>query len=152
MSASTSEWVSCPRCGELVSRTGDDHAEQDCRDYAARNIDMKALLGVAVSEAVHLALIDTVEIDLTDAQRQAARWDIHRIPGEAIARMDPEALAQNVCVRLLGSGGWFVNGVYAGNATPREVLDASIQRPDRDPIDEIAFDLGLQAPDDEDVT
>jgi hypothetical protein len=63
------------------------------------------------------------------------------------------ALAQNVALRLLGKGGWALptpNGpIYTGNATTREVFDATFERPDRDYIAELAFDLGLQPTDDD---
>lgn len=115
---------------------------------------MKALLGVAVQEAVHLALIDAsipAERDesgqtrlWTDEERQRFREDIFAIPGDALARMDPMALCQCVAVRLLGPGGWLIGDTYAGNATARDVLEASVERPDRSHVDEMTFDL-LQA-------
>jgi hypothetical protein len=124
-------------------------------------VHMKPLLAVAIKEAVKLALIDCCLADAVDAavgkegdferwaetsQRLKAEWtaDVYSMPADLFARMDPLALAQNVAVRLLGPGHWHVNGVYAGNATPRELLEATVERPDQDPIAEIAFDLGLR--------
>lgn len=104
--------------------------------------NMKPLLGLAVQEAVKLALVDTAA--KTDEQRFEWTWDIYAMPDDALVGIDPGALAQNVACRLLGSGGWFSGTTYAGNATPTEVLHSCIQRPDQDPIDEIAFDLGLK--------
>lgn len=119
--------------------------------FADPERSMKALLSVAVKEAVHLALIDAavpVERDedgqarlWTDEERQRFREDIFAIPGEALANMDPLALAQCVAVRLLGPGGWMIGDVYAGNATARDVLEASVERPDQSHVDEFAFDL-----------
>lgn len=119
---------------------------------------MKPLMAKLVEEAVHLALIDVcladamdeiIERDGIDAWLNGAsdavktEWarDIHAIPSKFIARIDPLALAQCVSVRLLGSGGWMVGGVYGGNATARELLDATFERPDQSHVDEIAFDV-----------
>ena len=119
---------------------------------------MKPMLAKLVEEAVHLALIDCCLADAMDdiIERQGidawldgasdavkTEWahDIHAIPSAYIARMDPLALAQNVAVRLLGTGGWMVGGVYSGNATAREILDATFERPDRSHVSEIAFDV-----------
>ena len=101
------------------------------------------------SSATPAAVHDPPNADCTDGtrlptpeEREAWGWDIHAIP---LAHIDPEALAQNLAVRLLGSGGWWIGGLYAGNATPREVFEASIDRPDRDAVAEVAFDLNLGA-------
>lgn len=121
---------------------------------------MKPLLGKLIEEAVHLALIDSclaIEQDRrlpssgswTLVEHQAvterikADWhdDIYAIPGECLAGMDAVALAQNVAVRLLGPGGWMVGGVYAGNATARELSDVTFGRPDRSHTSEVAFDM-----------
>lgn len=127
---------------------------------------MKPMLARCIHEAVHLALIDSVgpEADpkaesferrcgvWTPEERAAMEADIYAIPSEAIARMSPMALAQNVAVRLLGAGGWELptpNGpMYTGNATTAEVFEATFDRPDRDHIAEVAFDLGLKPTDD----
>lgn len=79
----------------------------------------------------------------TDEQKVEMRHDIYKMPSAAMAEIDPGALAQNVCCRLLGRGGWVVGGIYGGNATDREVFEATIERPDYSAIDELAFDLGL---------
>lgn len=117
--------------------------------------NMKPLLGMAVKEAVKLALIDSVPIPddpnlgaIEDLNRKTElrrlwAWDIRQMPAELLSEIDPDALGQNVGCRLLGTGGWFSNGVYAGNATPTEVLHSCVERPDQDHISEIAFDLGL---------
>jgi hypothetical protein len=114
-------------------------------------LSMKPLLGALVKEAVKLALIDSVmpterepngQTRLpTDEEQRRWREDIHSIPAAYIANMDPLALAQNVACRLLGTGGWSVNGVYGGNASPRDLLDATFERPDQRYVDEFAFDL-----------
>lgn len=120
------------------------------------NLSMKPLLGLAIQEAVKLALIDSVFVPTpdgervpTDDERRAWSWDIHSMPDECMARMDPTALGQNVAVRLLGSGGWHSSGVYSGNATPREILDSCIYRPDEDPLGSIKMALGLKDEPDE---
>lgn len=114
------------------------------------DVTMKPLLGILVQEAVTLALIDSIvpPVDdahpyglLTDDERLAFRRNVHSIPSEWIAAMDPMALAQNVACRLLGTGGWSIGDLYAPNATPREVLEATLERPDRSYVDEIAFDV-----------
>lgn len=130
-------------------------------DFPLRR-SMKPMLSKCVQQAVHLALIDSVGPEpnpdgatleereglWTEEQRAAMELDIYAIPSDALARMSPMALAQNVAVRLLGAGGWELptpNGpMYTGNATTREVFEASFDRPDRDQIAELAFDMGLK--------
>jgi hypothetical protein len=109
---------------------------------------MKPLLGVAVTEAVVWALTDSVFVPADDGDRvptdeERAAWllDPYAIPGEALARMDVMALAQNVALRLMGPGGWYVNGVYSGNASAAAVLGACVARPDKDPLGDIKADL-----------
>ncbi len=121
-------------------------------------VTMKPLLGKMVQEAVKLALIDATMPPKgskthgdewghwTDAEKAEFTHDIYAIPAQSLAEMDPGALAQNVAVRLLGPGGWFVAGVYSGNATTQEVVDATFARPNQSEIDELAFDLGLTDP------
>jgi hypothetical protein len=139
---------------------------EDDRYLVESRHSMRCLLALAVQEAVKLALIDSVlccemdeviERDGVDAWdergdevRAAWRRDIHAIPSRHIAQMDPMALAQNVSCRLLGYGGWMVGGLYAPNASPRDIFEASLERPDQNYVDEIAFDLGLAPTDDED--
>jgi hypothetical protein len=116
-------------------------------------VTMKPMLGALVQEAVRLALIDSVLVDELDkhpvekwgvvGDRLRAEWadDIYKIPSEHIARMDPQALAQNVAVRLLGPGGWNVGGVYGGNASASELVEATFARPDHSHTDDVAFDV-----------
>jgi hypothetical protein len=127
-----------------------DELEPGELEGSGMHLSMKPLLAVAIQEAVKLALIDSVyvrdgdeERPPNDDERREWRWDVYAIPDESLARIDPVALAQNVCVRLLGTGGWYANGVYSGNATPREVLEACLERPDEDPIAGAAFSMGL---------
>src|SRR5688572_826888 len=113
-------------------------------------VSLKPLLAVAVQEAVKLALIDSAIPPRkapdgqygfwTDEEIEEFKRNIYAIPSESIAAMDPGALARNVAVRLLGSGGWHLPAGYTGNMTPREVFEGSIQRPDQDVIAEAAFD------------
>lgn len=119
------------------------------------NRSLKPLMAEVIREAVHLALIDSAIPDgadddggsrmWTEAELEAMHHDIYAIPSEALARMDPGALARNVAVRLLGTGGWsLMNGdeeVYTGNATAQEIWDLSIARPSRSHIDEMAMDV-----------
>ena len=61
-------------------------------------ITMKPLLAVAIKEALRLALDDSC------------------IEGDTvIADLDLDALAINLCLRLLGSGGWEVRGIIAAD-------------------------------------
>ena len=88
---------------------------------------MKPLLSVAVKEALKLALNDTI------------------ISGDArLCDLDLDALGQALCCRLLGYGGWDVQGVYAGNASPQELLHASIENPGRRQIQDVVDALGLE--------
>lgn len=117
------------------------------------DLTMKPLLSLAIMEAVKLALIDSaVPPDngfWTDEQKVEFGRNVYALPSDAIARMDPGALAQNVACRLLGYGGWEVRGEYAPNMTPRQVFESSIERPDQDVISETIFDLGLHVPRDD---
>jgi hypothetical protein len=90
-----------------------------------------------------------VRRELTDQQRTAMLADEYS--GPQYVDFDPGALARNVACRLLGYGGWMVGDVYAGNATDRDIFDATFARPDRDRIDELAFDMGLTQPPDSDA-
>jgi hypothetical protein len=68
--------------------------------------------------------------------------DAHAWPTNYVD-FDPGALARNVSNRLLGSGGWEVGGHYCGNATAREITNASIADLDRDEVAELLSDLGI---------
>jgi hypothetical protein len=123
------------------------------------DLSMKPLLGAVVQEAVKLAVIDVVTLPAkpgdppdqltgpgtrrypTDEERAAWRSDIFTIPDAALADIDPLALAQCVACRLLGAGGWTAAGVYGGNASPRELLEATFGRPDQRHVDDFASDL-----------
>ena len=113
--------------------------------------NMKPLLSVALKEALHLALIDSIGSEDTKTRRE---WetDIDAIPDDALARVDLTALGQNLACRFLGSGGWELphgeERAYTGNLTATEIWELSIDRPDRDQIAETAFDLGLEPTDD----
>ena len=89
-----------------------------------------------------------VRRSLTDLER--AKMQMDEYAGPQYVDFDPGALARNVACRLLGTGGWTVNGVYSGNATDQQILDATIIRPNRDRISELAMDLGLTEPPEED--
>lgn len=109
---------------------------------------MKPLLAVAIKEAVMWALVDSVFVPTDDGDRvptddERARWLLqpYAIPGDSLGTMDVMALAQNVALRLLGPGGWYVNGVYGGNASASQVLGACVARPDQDPLGDIKADL-----------
>lgn len=124
--------LSCTRCGEtmLDQEDVDGHDAERCAEWARSSTNMKPLLSIAVHEAVRLALLDVLV-------------NPDGSPNETPLPFDDIALAQNVAIRLLGSGGWTVNGVYTGNASPREILEASIDRPDRDPVAGIRSSLWL---------
>ena len=153
---------SCMVCGQIMldGEPDENHTDEDCREWGRGSASMKPMLAVVLKQALHWALIDSAAVydpenaDCTDGtrlptpeEREAWGWSINAIP---LAHIGPDALAQNLAVRLLGSGGWHIGGLYAGNASPREVFEASIDRPDRDEIAEIAFDLGLRPDDRED--
>lgn len=124
--------IICPDCDGSAIDTSDKGYEGKC----------STCLGSSVTGII---------LDLwTDEQKLEMRHDIYKMPSEAMAEIDPGALAQNVCCRLLGRGGWVVGGVYGGNATDREVFEATIERPDYSAIDELAFDLGLPPAEDGD--
>lgn len=88
-----------------------------------------------------------VRRELTDLER--AKMQADEYAGPQYVDLDPGALARNVACRLLGYGGWNVGGIYSGNATDRDIFDASIIRPDRDRISELAMDMGLSAPEED---
>lgn len=127
---------------------------------------MKPLLAVAVTEAVRLALVDSclacemervIAADGIDAWLERAdsiceQWarNPELIPDGDVAGMDRAALAQNVACRLLGTGGWQIGSLYAGNATPQEIFDASIDRTHEDPTADVRMgllDAGVESSD-----
>lgn len=117
------------------------------------DVTMKPLLGKLVQEAVKLALIDSTMPPKgsktygneyghwTDAEKAEFTHNIYALPSQSLAEMDPGALAQNVGCRLLGYGGWSVSGVYGGNATTQELVDATFARPNQSEVAELAFDF-----------
>lgn len=130
----------CNVCEDILMDNETEHSDEVCKMWQKMNLSMKPLLGLAVQEAVKLAIIDSVIIPdedgdryPSDQEREQWKMDIYSMPRGCLETMDPGALAQNVSVRLLGGGGWFANGVYTGNASPREIMEACIQRPDEDP-------------------
>ena len=80
---------------------------------------MKALMRVAIMEAVRIAVTD-------------CGW-----PDEVRNKIDVTALGQNVSNRLLGSGGWKIDGRYAPNLSPAQVMELSIPDSSRDPNQDI---------------
>lgn len=157
--------ITCTTCGELMVNVEDarDHDPDLCQRKASGTsaVTMKPMLAGVLREALILAAIDAAffpEIDeggscqinqyetfeewddATEALQRQWRMNPHQIPLE---RISIEALAQNLAVRMFGSGGWNLGGAYTGNMSPREVFEATFDRPDRDQIAEMAFDLGL---------
>lgn len=127
-------------------------------------LSLKPLLAVAIHEAVAWALVDSTDPELAGCtesfvngddnfRKTRAGWVLnpHTIPAEALASIDPSALAQNICVRLLGPGGWDAGGIYHGNASPQQTFDALVRRPHEDPLGDIKMSLGLAEPDDKEA-
>lgn len=131
-----------------------------------RDRSMKPLLAVAVEEAVRLAFVDSclacemdtviaaegVDAWMERADEVRARWsrDPDSIPDEYVADMSRGAFAQNLCCRLLGTGGWQIGDMYTGNATPQEIFDASIDRTHQDPTADVRaslLDAGVESAD-----
>lgn len=128
---------------------------------------MKPLLMVAVQEAVKLAFIDSVTVPTPDGngnlcdgrerfptadERRSWAWNLDAMPDEVRATASLDVVARNTGLRLFGGGGFTVNGVYAGNATPQQILEACVERPDQDPLGDISMaltDLGFTITDDE---
>lgn len=123
------------------------------KDTPDEPFSLKPLMALAIHEAVKWAFVDCAshpgkipgEAGPLASEEERAKWlhDIYSMPSECFAQMDPGAVAQNICNRLMGSGGWRVNGVYAGNATPQQILECCIHRPDQDPVGDVMMDLGL---------
>lgn len=159
----------CRICDELfISEEDAAGHDPDICQRKARSIDnvtMKPMLADVLREALILAAIDSSfapEIDedgacwigayetfeewndATEELKRQWRSNPYKIPLE---RIDIEALAQNLAVRMFGSGGWTVAGGYTGNMNPRQVFDATFDRPDRDQLAEFAMDMGLKPSD-----
>ena len=110
-------------------------------DIDPDRLTMKPLLGELVQEAVKLAIIDSVSFgslsemgvdayfEHTKKRRAALYVNIFNVTDEEWASINPMALAMNVACRLLGSGGWDVRGVYGGNASPGDLLEATFGKP-----------------------
>ena len=96
-------------------------------EHIDNRVTMKPLLALAIDEALRLALKDATnngEISYND--------------------MDIDALAQSLSCRLLGYGGWMVGDMYIGNSSPQQILHACIPRPERNPLEDVVTDLGLE--------
>lgn len=120
-------------------------------------IDMKPLLGKLIERAFVFAVSDCIappeqpgkDQDDYDKRKLAIQRDVYNVTDEDWAQIDPMALAQNVCCRLLGTGGWSVNGVYAPNATVQQVVNACFgAEASRDPLGGIIEAMGLEPADD----
>ena len=110
-------------------------------DNPRESVSMKPLLGKLIQEAFRIAVLDCIP-DLDDNRRVAIFRDIYAVTEEEWQSIDPGALCQNIGCRLLGTGGWTVRGVYSGNASTREVFDATIANSDINETDQFA--AGLQ--------
>lgn len=130
--------------------------------YGEHAVALKPLLMVAVREAVKLALIDSVHPPGRDAEGRGLvptpdekrEWllDPGKIPESYMATLDPDVLARNVGLRLLGTGGWIIGDTYTAHSSPAEVLDLCVQRPHQDPAGEmhvVLLDMGLRPSDEE---
>ena len=117
--------------------------------------NMKPLLGKLIERAVVLAISDCIAppnefsgMDGYSKRRRDIQRSVYNISEEDWAQIDPMALAKNVCCRLLGMGGWEVNGVYSANATVNQVVNACFgAEASRDPLADIIEDLGLEPAD-----
>ncbi len=116
------------------------------------DIHMKPVLAKAIEHAFVLAVSDCLppperpdDMDRYDARKRVVQLDVYKITDEEWAQIDPMALAQNLCCRLLGTGGWQVGGVYSANATVNEVIAACFgeDEANRDPIADVKEALGL---------
>ncbi|WP_145066042.1 hypothetical protein [Engelhardtia mirabilis] len=95
-----------------------------------------------IGEAFRIALVDSLPPETSDERRVAIYRDAHAISDEEWLGIDPNALARNVGVRMLGTGGWTIRGAYSGSASAREVFDATIGNADENLADRLAAELG----------
>lgn len=113
------------------------------------NLNMKPLLGAIIQQALRLAIIDccgivkdgTGERLATDSEREGWLANIHSLSQELWNDIDPTALGQNLGCRLLGRGGWEMNGVYAGNASPATLFNQVFSKATKGQVDDIIADL-----------
>lgn len=107
--------------------------------------NMKPLLGALVQRAVVLAISDCIrppdgidDVEEYEKRKAEVQRNVFSILAEDWAQIDPMALAQNVACRLLGAGGWTVNGVYSGNATINQIVNACFgAEASRDPLADV---------------
>ena len=117
--------------------------------------NMKPLLSKLIERAFVLAVSDCIappvgfdDQDDYDKRKAAVQRDVYSISAEDWAQIDAMALAQNLCCRLLGKGGWEVNGVYSANATVQQVVNACFGgEASKDPLADIKETLGLETDD-----
>ncbi len=127
-------------------------------DEEDRGFTGKPLLGKLIEQAVYWALVDCLPPpDDVTIYTDAAKWAAYQKQKEAWVRdpysmpassFDPGALAQNVACRLLGKGGWSVNGCYSGNGSAQQVFDATFPNATANPVldflDELEEATGLK--------
>ena len=110
------------------------------KEDSENRFSMKGVLSEAIQEALLWAVADSC-IDPMHADYEGRREELilnvdSMTDGER-AGLSFGVLAQNLACRLLGSGGWTINGVYTGNASTQQVVDAAFHRADKNPLGEI---------------
>ena len=118
----------------------------------SESISMKPLLSKLVQRAFVLAVSDCIpppeginDLDAYDKRKEEIQRNVYDITPEEWAQIDPMALAQNLCCRLLGEGGWSVGGVYSANATVDQVMRATFgEGSSKNPLEDIIKELGLE--------
>ncbi len=98
-------------------------------DTQAEHVSMKPVISKLLKEAFRIALAESIP-DIDDERRCAIFMDYYKITDEEMCRMDLGALCQNIFVRMFGTGGFVVRGMYNGNASPQESFDACVAKPD----------------------
>ena len=127
--------------GEVKNWIGDVFRDGPDVGPPEDQVSMKPLLLKVIEEAFRIAVVDSLLPEATDERRVKIYRDIYAITEEEWGSIDPSALAKNLCNRLLGSGGWAVRGVYSGNASAKDVFDATMLNQDENQTDNFVSDL-----------
>lgn len=116
-------------------------------DTPEQPFSMKPILAKILDEALVRAIARSIP-DISETRMEEIILDIHSVTKDEWLAIDPEAIAQNLCVVLFGPGGWTVNGVYGANATVHETVDAVFSRPHKNPLGDIVnFLSSMPCPD-----
>ena len=93
-------------------------------DELEQTVSMKPLMMLLLREAFWIAVCDSLPDATVERRREICSGGTLVISDEEWAQVSPGVLSRNIGIRLMGSGGFTVRGVYSGNATDAEDVAA----------------------------